>query len=258
MSGRDSTQSLLTLRKLTRAITDALRAEMTAHLATLTPLLRPTVVLGDYIQGGPKELTRKAEKSFKQLQGLYESVATAKPYNLTREMPSPINLQGEGLEITPFDYTHVASADGATRNILVRAPLTWTLTYSGYGPSRLQELLNTKMRSSEDVLKFVISYLVLHVVLTNQNGVTQILDALHFPVSTMKVPEFGELPITRIGPTVTTTRPADAVIIESAELTGMDAFEEVVHVDDLTRVKEPFKDRLLDIAQQHLPQSITR
>jgi hypothetical protein len=258
MTGRDSTQSLLALRKLTRAITDALRVEMTGYLATLTPLLKPTTVFGDYIQGGQKELTRKAEKAFKQLQELYASVATAKPFNLTRELSFPLNLPAEGLEITPFDYTHVASAEGSSRNILVRAPLTWTLSYSGYGPSRLQELLGTKMRSSEDVLKFVLSSLVLHVVLNNQTGVTHMLDALHFPVSTVKVPEFGELPITRIGPTVATTRPADAVIIESAELTGMDAFEEVIRVEDLSRLKEPFKERLLEIAHQHIPQSIAR
>jgi hypothetical protein len=96
------------------------------------------------------------------------------------------------------------------------------------------------------------------VVLANQSGVTQILDSLHFPITTVKVPEFGELPITRIGPTVTTSRPSDAVIIESAELTGMDAFEEIVRVEDLSALKQPFKERLLDIAQQHLPQSIAR
>lgn len=255
MTGRDSTQSLLALRKLTRAITEALRVEMTGHLATLAPLIKPSTVLGDYVQGGPKELTRKAEKSYKQLQSLYETVATAKPFNLTRELSPPLTFSGESLEITPFDYTHEAKADGAARNILVRAPLTWTLTYSGYGPARLQELLNTKMRSSEDVLKFVLSYLALHVVLANQPGVLQVLEGLHFPITTVKVPEFGELPITRIGPTVVTTRPPDAVIIESAELTGMDAFEEVVRVDDLSRLKEPFKERLLEIAQQQIPQS---
>jgi hypothetical protein len=258
MTGRDGTQSLLALRKLTRAITEALRVEMTAHLATLTPLMKPTVVLGDYIHGGPKELTRKAEKAFKQLQTLYESVASSKPFNLNRELSTPINLPVEALEITPFDYSHVASAEGTTRTISVRAPLTWTLTYSGYGPSRLQELLNTKMRSSEDVSKFVLSYLILHVVLANQGGVTQLLDALHFPIATVKTPEFGELPLTRIGPSVSTSRPSDAVIIESAELTGMDAFEEIVRVEDLTALKEPFKQRLIDIAQQHLPQSIAR
>jgi hypothetical protein len=228
---------------------------MTGHLATLTPLLRPTTVLGDYVQGGQKELTRKAEKSFKQLQALYDNIMPAKPFSLTRELSTPLTFSGEGLEITPFDYTHVATADGTSRNILVRAPLTWTLTYSGYGPTRLQELMNTKMRSSEDVVKFVLSYLALHVVLINQPGVLQLLEGLHFPVTTVKLPEFGDLPVTRIGPTVSTTRPSDAVIIESAELTGMDAFEEIVRVEDLSRLKEPFKERLLEIAQQHLPQS---
>jgi hypothetical protein len=258
MTGRDSTQSLLALRKLTRAITEALRVEMTTHLATLTPLIRPTVVLGDYVQGGQKELTRKAEKAFKQLQTQYDAVISAKPFNLTRELTTPINIPGDALEITPFDYSHVASAEGTTRSILVRAPLTWTLSYSGYGPSRLQELLSTKMRSSDELAKFVLGYLLLHVVLTHQTGVTQLLDALHFPITTVKVPEFGDLPVTRIGPTVSTSRPSDAVIIESAELTGMDAFEEIVRVEDLANLKEPFKERLLDIAQQHLPQSITR
>jgi hypothetical protein len=258
MTGRDGTQSLLALRKLTRALTEALRVEMTTYLATLTPLLRPQVVLGDYVQGGQKELTRKAEKAYKQLQALHDSIIPAKPFSLTRELSTPINIAGESLEITPFDYTHLATADGASRNILVRAPLTWTLTYSGYGPSRLHELLSTKMRSAEDVSKFVLAYLILHVVLTNQSGVTQLLEALHFPVTTVKVPEFGDLPVTRIGPMVSTTRPSDDVIIESAELTGMDAFEEVIRPEDLTRLKEPFKERLLAIAEQQMPHSTTR
>ena len=64
MNGRDGIQSLLVLRKLTRAITEAVRVEMTGHLATLTPLLKPSAVLGDYIVGGQKEPTRKAEKAF--------------------------------------------------------------------------------------------------------------------------------------------------------------------------------------------------
>jgi len=51
MSGRDSTQSLLVLRKLTRAITDVVRQQVAEHLATLTPLLKPAAVLGDYVLG---------------------------------------------------------------------------------------------------------------------------------------------------------------------------------------------------------------
>jgi hypothetical protein len=258
MSGRDNTQSLLALRKLTRAITEAVRAEMVGHLSTLTPLFVPTTVLGDYVQGGQKEPTRKTEKAFKQLQSLYESVATTKPFNLPRELSVPLSMGTQALEITPHDYTHVAQTGAGTRALTVRAPLTWTLSYSGYPPSRFQELLNTKMRSNEEVFKFVLAYLVLHVVITNQGGLTHLLEVLRYPVSTAKLPEFGDLPITRIGPPVNTTRPSDAVIVESAELTGMDAFEEVVKVEDLPKLKDAFRDRLLEIAQQHLPESIAR
>ena len=258
MSGRDNTQSLLALRKLTRAITDAVRAEMVGHLSTLTPLLTPTAVMGDYVQGGQRESTRKSEKAFKQLQSLYDSVATAKPFNLPRELTVPLSISGQALEITAHDYAHVAETGAGTRSITVRAPLTWTLCYSGFAPTRFQELLNTKLRSNEEVLKFVLAYLVLHVVIANQSGVTRLLESLRYPISTAKLPEFGDLPITRIGPPISTTRPSDAVIVESAELTGMDAFEEVVKVEDLSRLKDPFRDRLLEIAQQHLPESIAR
>jgi hypothetical protein len=208
--------------------------------------------------GGQKETTRKAEKAFKQLQALYETVAAAKPFNLPRELSPPLSLASDTLEITPFDYAHVADTGVHPRTISVRAPLTWTLTYSGYNPIKLEELLKTKLRSQEDLLKFVLSYLVLHVVVTNQTGVMQILESLRFPLSTTKLPEFGNLPITRIGPAITTTRPSDAVIVESAELSGMDAFEELVKVEDLTRLKDPLRERLLAIAHEHAPESITR
>ena len=54
--------------------------------------------------------------------------------------------------------------------------------------------------------------------------------------------------MTRIGIGISTTRPSDEVVVESAELTGMDAFEEVVNVDEIARVPDPFKTRLLEIA----------
>jgi hypothetical protein len=232
------------------------KVQMVEYLATLSPLFRPSTVLGDYVQGGQKEMTRKAEKAFKQLQSLYDSVATAKPFNLPRELSLPLSFPGTTLEITPHDYAHIAHSGSDSKIITVRAPLTWTLTYTGYAPAKLQELVNTKMRSTDDVLKFVLSYLILKVVTDSQPGLTQILAALHFPITTTKLPDLGDLPITRIGVDVATIRPSDAVVRESAELTGMDAFEEVVNVDDLARLKHPLKDRLLEIARQNAPELV--
>jgi hypothetical protein len=232
MTGREGTQSLLTLRKLTRAIADSVRGQMTEYLATLAPLLRPKMVLGDYIEDGSKESTRRSDKALKDLQALYEKVATTKPFNLPRELTLPL------------------------RTIMVRSPLTWTLTYAGNAPTRLPELLKTKLRAGEELNQLVLSYLLMHVVVTNSPGLMQTFEALHFPITTTTLADLGPLPITRIGVDISTTRPADSVILEVAELTGMDAFEEVVNVDDLAQLRDPLKDRLLEIARQQAPELV--
>jgi hypothetical protein len=97
-----------------------------------------------------------------------------------------------------------------------------------------------------------------HVVTRSEPGLMQLFDALHFPLTTTKSPEFGELPITRIGIGISTTRPSDALVIESAELTGMDAFEEVVRVDEITQLADPLRERLLEIARQQAPELVSR
>ena len=248
MNGRDGVQSLLALRKLTRAITDVVRVQMTEYLKTLTPLLRPKAVLGDYVQGGPKEPSRKSDKAFADLQKLYESVATIRPYNLPRELMPPLSFASPMLEITPLDYDHLAQSGSNTRKIKVRCPLTWVLTYADFPPTRLQELIESKARSIEELQRFVLSYLVMHLAATSDPALRLIFDAMHFPLTTSKSPQFGELPITRIGIPIATTRPSDDLVIQSAELTGMDAFEEVVKIEDIARLGDPLKERLLQLA----------
>jgi hypothetical protein len=256
MDRRDSTQSLLVLRKLTRAIADVVRAQMTEYLSTLAPLLRPKMVFGDYIEDGTKESTRRSEKAFKELQALYDAVAGTKPFNLPRELSLPLRLSGSGLEITAVDTPRAVQAGSDTRTIMVRSPLTWTLTYGGYAPTRLPELLKAKLRPGDELGQFVLSYLLMHVVLNNSPGLMQMFEALHFPITTTSLPEFGPLPITRISVSVSTTRPSDDVMLETAELTGMDAFEEVVNVADLAQLRDPLKERLLEIARQQAPELV--
>jgi hypothetical protein len=256
MNGREGTQSLLILRKLTRAIADSVRAQMTEYLATLAPLLRPKMVLGDYIEDGSKESTRRSDKALKDLQTLYEKVASTKPFNLPRELTLPLRLSGTGLEITAVDTPLAIQSGSESRTIMVRSPLTWTLTYAGHAPTRLPELLKTKLRAADELNQLVLSYLLMHVVITNSPGLMQTFEALHFPITTTTLPEFGPLPVTRIGVAISTTRPADSVILEVAELTGMDAFEEVVNVDDLAHLRDPLKERLLEIARQQAPELV--
>jgi hypothetical protein len=252
MADRDGTQSLLVLRKLTRAIADAVRAEATGHLTTLAPLLRPQTVLGDFILGGVKENTRRAEQALKEVREIYEAVAPAKPFNLRRELTTPFNFANPGLEITPVDYVHEANVAGGKRAITVRAPLMWTVSYTGYSPARLAEVLDPRVRG-EALQQFILSHVILHVVAKNQRGVTAILDELRYPLTSAKSPELGELPLTRICVPIATERPGDDVVVESAQLTGIDAFEEVIRVGDLAGLRESFKERLLAIARENAP-----
>ena len=109
------------------------------------------------------------------------------------------------------------------------------------------------MRSSDELQKVVVSYLAMHVVTNQQPNLMRVLDALRFPISTVKAPGWGDLPVTRIGLSVGTHRPSDTVMIDSAELTGVDAFEEVVSVDELAAVSDPFRQSLIALAREHMP-----
>lgn len=252
MDGRDSVKSLLVLRKLTRAIAEAARSQLTEYLTTLTPLLQPQGVLGDYVQAASREPVLKAEQAFKELKAQYDAISPVKPLNLRRDLSTPLSFSNLVLEITPLDYVHVAQTDSGPRPITVRSPLTWTLSYAGFSPKRLQEVLAQNVRGDE-LQRFILAYLILNTVVKYRAGVTQMLAGLHFPVTTTTLPEFGELPLTRIGIGITTERPSDEVVVESAELTGMDTFEEVVNVDQIDRVADPFKERLLEIVGRHVP-----
>ena len=229
---------------------------MTEYLKTLTPLLRPTALLGEYAQGGPRDSSRKADKAFGDLQALYQTVAIVKPYNLPRELNPPLTFTTLGLEITPLDYYHVAQSGAETRRIKVRCPLTWVLTYADFPPTRLQEMVEAKARSVEELQRFVLHYLVLHLAATSDASLMRVFESLHFPLTTTKSREFGELPITRIGIGISTSRPSDALMVESAELTGMDAFEEVIKVEDIAGLSDPFKGRLIEIARQQAPELV--
>ncbi len=247
-----SVQKLLVLRKLTRAIADLLRGQMKDYLATLAPVLRPRVVLGDYVESSSKETARGADKAFKDLQALYDTVAASKPFELSAGLTPPVEILNTALEITPMEYTHEAKTARETKIVNITSPLCWTLNYAGFAPARLKELLaNREDRSSGELRQFVVHYLVMHTVLTKQTGVAKILDALHFHLSSGQIAEFGDLPVTTIASSISTLRPPDEVIIESTEISGMNAFEEIVKTDDIIGMQNPLKEKLLEIVASH-------
>lgn len=246
-----NTQQLLQLRKLTRAISDLLRGQLKDYLTTLSPLLRPRVVLGDYVQSSTKENVRGADKAFKDLQSLFESVAGGKPYNLSKELKPPVEVIGSTLEMIPMEYSYVATTERETKTVTVTSPLKWVLFYSGFNLSRLRTMVADRNRSDGEVRESVLHHLVLHTVIARQTGVAQILESLQFPIRSERIPEFGDLPVTVISSTLSTVRPSDEVIIESTEISGMNAFEELIDVGDIGKMGNALKDHLLNLVRTH-------
>jgi hypothetical protein len=247
-----TTQRVLALRKLTRAMADLLRGQAKDYLSTLGPLFRPRSILGGYTESNPRETVPGAEKAFKELQGLHEKIAATKPFGLPKELNPPIELTSSSLEMTPFEYSHPAQLDGgAAKTVAITGPLRWVLSYTGFAPRRFKELLAERNRNDQQVQEFLVHYLVLHIVITRQPGVKKLFEALHFPLSSGKLPELGELPIAFLTAPVSTIRPPDNVIIESTELSGADAFEEVINLEDVVKLRNPFKDQLEELVKAH-------
>lgn len=246
-----TTERLLTLRKLTRATADLLRAQMKEYLSTLAPLLRPKMVLGNYVEGESYDASRVGEKNFAELRDLYETIAQSRLYNLPREFKTPLEVISFQLEMIPVEYTHTVATDEQSKTVLVTSPLKWALGYAGFSQARLRALLGNKNRKGDDLQQCVLHHLMMHSVVTKQTGVNQILEALHFPLSVGRSPEFGELPLCFVSSSISTLRLPDAVIVESTEISGMDAVEEVVNVADVARLSDPLKDRLTPVLEHY-------
>ena len=249
-------QKLRSLRKLTRAIADPLRSELKEHLSTVTLLLRPRTVLGDYVEGSLKGDVKGSEVAFRELRSRYEAVAGGRPFGLPKELNPPLELASSNIELVPLEYPHTAKSGSDTKTITVTQPLQRIVPYPVLGPSRLRELMAAKIPDAAQVKEIILHAVVLETVLTKQPGLLAVFEALRFPVVTEKLPGLGEVPITCISSSVRTVRPPDDVLIESTEISGLNAFEEVVNARDIEEMKDPFRERLLEVIKANAPEAL--
>jgi len=237
---------LVILRKVTRALAQTLRTQLEEYLATMLPLIRPKSVLGDFVSGRTKEAPPFADKAFAELQTQYRTLAEQKPYQLPTELRPPLEINISPLELTPVELSYTADTGAEKKAVTLTMPLKWALTFPECGPHRLKELLAQRNPPPEQVQSLVLHYLVLDLMLRRQPGFAKLLGALRYPLSTGTLPELGALPVMFISAPISTVRPPDAVIVENTEISGMDAFEEVVNLDDILALKDTLRDHLIE------------
>jgi hypothetical protein len=260
-----TTQQLLTLRRVTRAVADHLRAQLEQYLATLLPLVRPRSILGNYVRGGEtKENPKSVEKAFVDVRALYESIAGAKPFNVTKDLKTPISVGSSTFELNNMTYPHQVTVEDRQKTVIITMPLKWSLTYAGFSLARLNELVAQRSQTTgrrdladtagDELEAFLAHYLMLHVAFANQPGIGQMLDALHFGLSTEKVTGLGELPVMTVASAISTFRPPDSIIVESTELAGRDVFDEAIDLDSIRNLQDDFKLRLIEMVRSKSPE----
>jgi len=241
---------MLSLRKLTRAAADQMRHQLKDILSAVGPLLQPKVALGDYVRG-VKEPVRGADALFKEIESMYNTVGSEKPFGLRRELAPPLDFSGASVDVNPLEYSHTASVRGHSKRVTVTSPFRWVLSYTGHSLAELKTLLAAVSPSNDQLHAFVLHYVTLRCQVARQSPLTNIFKMLRYKLSVTTQPEFGELPLTCVSAPIFTVRPPDEVIIETTELTGSDAFEEVIDLEGLATLRDPMKDGLVELARAH-------
>ncbi len=196
-----------------------------------------------------KEAVKGADRAFHELEDLYGKVAKKRPYDLGIGLTPPLPINTSALEILPFDYPYVVRSGAQTKKVMVTAPLTWIVSYAGFPLARLRALVADPNRSREELQRVLTHHLLLHVVLDRKEGLRTLLSSMNFNVRTETVPEFGDLPLTIVTSAVRTERPPDDVILESTDLSGVNATDEIVTVTNVAGMVDARRARLLEILE---------
>ncbi len=236
---------LLFLRKVTRAVSEYLSSQLRDHLSTISPLLRPRRLFGDYIESSSSEKTADADKNFAALNEIY-SKAAGKPLDLPRPLHSPLKPVGLALEVYPWEYRYDIQSGGSSKTVTVTSPVRFVISYtSGLSLSRLRQGVTGKEElKQEDVREFVVRACIMVLMLKKYAGITSLFDALRWKIDTETSPELGNVPLTILTAPLKSVRPPDHLIVESTEMSGMSLFEEVVDVDTLSEVRDPLVEKV--------------
>ena len=233
--------ALLKLRKVTRIVADDLRASLGKHLATLAPLLMTRQVFGRHVDGNAKHAVRGEDEALSQLTTLYQKIAGSQAYGLPKELDSPLGIRQTGLDVRPAEYVYEASDAEAQKHVTIISPTRWVLFPNGCPPDDLQELIASPSTSADELRRFILHYLALHVLLTRRPDIVELFDGLRFPIATGTLFGCGELPVNIIESPASTIRAGDDLIIQSTELTGTNTFEEVLDEVAVSNMIDPLR-----------------
>ncbi|WP_251979172.1 hypothetical protein [Salinicola avicenniae] len=242
-------ESFIRSRKQTRAISDLLKAQASDYLTTLSPLVRPQPLFGEYLQGAPRGSGRETQHHFKEFRTLFDKHAAAKPFQLMNELEVPLNIINSTPELFPLEYDFTLENGNSVR---VTSPVRWVVGYSSFDLSRFRQVVRDPNRSGSELHRFVVHYLMLFHCFSRAGGLGRLFKGLRFPVSFQQLDDFGELPFCVISSPIEATLPDEAVIRHSTEISGSRSFEELISDAAIADMQDDLR-RRLEVALQDVP-----
>jgi hypothetical protein len=246
---------LIELRKLTRAVSEQIESQLRTYLSTLAPLFSPHPILGEYIRGVSKSSVRGAEKSFQELKSRFMALTRQKPFLLETEIVPPLDIFSATPALTPVTYAYHAEDGEKSAELTVTSPMKWILSYPNMAPNQIFKLLQgNKNQIRDELAHILLQCLTLNLVLEKKAGLKEILNDLRFKLETTHQEGLGDLPVILISAPVATQLPADDVIIQNTEISGIPSFEEIIRTDDIRNMSDPLREILLDITLKTTPE----
>lgn len=242
-------QQLGHLRNVSQKVSQHLQRKINDYLGTITPLLAPRKVLGQYMQSAFNDKVPGDDKNFAALEELYKQVGRD-TFGLSAKLGTPLPNIPNKPEVYPWEYLYRLEGE-QPQTIRMSSPVRWVLGYSSaYDLARLlDDRLKGEQARPEALKEFLVYSLTLWMLVDKSPGLQALLRDLRFEVSCEKSGESGALPYVVLNAAVPSFRPQDDVIRTVIQLSGIPVFEELIDVEALADVTDPFKDEILGIAK---------
>jgi hypothetical protein len=240
-----SFEQLAVVRKSTQLVSDFLEKQLLGYLDTLRSLFLPERLLGKL--AGSKFDVPGADKALTELQENYRRLP-GKPFDFPKEFETDWLVEiGVKLDVHRWEASREISTESGKRTILITSPTRWILAYGpGYSISQaIQAFARRQDRRGIDQLRqFVVNTLVMQALIARSPGLSSILAELRYNMNTQTHPGLSGLPVVVIQSQIPTFLPPESVIAAATELSGVDAFIELIDVEAIGQLSDPFKKRI--------------
>lgn len=229
------------LRDGAQRLSQKLQKKLQGHLLTLTPLFSPRKVLGEFMESAFKDKVLGAEENFKRIETQFKEISRS-AFNMAMKLSTPVATIKNQLEIYPWQYLYELSGDKA-QTITISTPTRWVLAYTS--ALDLERLLKAKVDGeslrAEEVRELIVNNLTLVKLMELSPGIKSLFEDLRFTVTIETSPVSGNLPYVVLNTPLVAFRPQDEVIKTVTQLSGLPVFEELIDIERISELDDPFK-----------------